>query len=411
VRKVIVFLTDGTPDPDPKKAGDKIYMNKYMDSLWETVSGLALSKYPVYTVGFSEDIDPLTLQKISTETRGEYRNINSSAELASSFFQILCNLKNRNNFLDRKWNIVKEKNYVFELDKFTSQVTLVFTYSDENPIDINLVPPKEKNVDSKLLMNKTKKYTIITLNQNKEELAGKWTVNLKGNGSVKAFGAKDLFIKTWLQKPVSNSIHPLNDPIDIEAAVTGSQKDNLYVEAQIKKNGINEVFPVVLKYNNEIYHGVYDNTDQPGTYDIEIKVYQGKKLITSNTSKVFVKVLPTLETDFYKENRSYLLGKSTIITSWLSMNGNVIKPTGDLEIDHYQILINYENGKEGILPVMITEILKMGIYCQRMESLAVSLSFPILGRPRQHYWQKVFIRAKVFCWKSLWVPIRFILRE
>jgi hypothetical protein len=255
-------------------------------------------------------------------------------------------LKNRNTILNKELNVKNETNLTFEFDKYTSQVTLVFTYSEKNPVSVSLTPPGGKTDSSKISVDKTSKYAIFTLNQINEELAGKWFVNIKGNGAVKAFGAKDLFIKTWIRKPVPDSIQSLNVPINIEAVITGEQKDKLYVEAQIKKNGVYEAFPVILKNNNGIYQGVYDKPGQTGTYDIEIRVFQGDQPVTGASSRVYVKAIPSVETDFYNNEKSFLTGKEIIVTSWLNLNDNLLKPNADLVIKSYQIKFNYIDGKE-----------------------------------------------------------------
>lgn len=345
IRKVILFITDGKPDPDPARSKDSKFMSDYMNTLWKTVSDISIQKYPVYSVAFGDDINPQLLQKISAETGGEYLGINDSAELASSFFTILSNLKNRNVFLNTEYKVTNEQKIGFDFDKYTSQVTFVFIYPDNNPIDISLIQKDEKSEKGATTVNKTNRYTTVTMNQSKIGHGGSWEIKAAGNGVMKAFGAKDLYVKTWIKSPASNSVHSVNTPIVIEAFVTGGKTDQLHVEAQINKNGIDEAFPIVLKSDNGVFKGVYKETDQAGNYNIDINVYQSGKLVTNSNLKVFVKVIPSLETDFQTGNHSFVTGHESAVTSWLNIKNNKLIPSNDLSIEYYKIMINYEDGK------------------------------------------------------------------
>lgn len=89
VRKVIIFLTDGEPEPDKIIGDQKIHMEKYMKSLWETVSELSKKNYPVYSIGFSDGIDVKILEKIAEETTGDVRIFKDAADLDENLIQIL----------------------------------------------------------------------------------------------------------------------------------------------------------------------------------------------------------------------------------------------------------------------------------------------------------------------------------
>jgi Mg-chelatase subunit ChlD len=93
VRKVILFLTDGEPDPDSTKKNNPKFMNQYMESLWKAVSKLALNKYEVYSVGFSKGVDPAILERISSSTGGTFKIYEDSSKLALSFSEISREVK------------------------------------------------------------------------------------------------------------------------------------------------------------------------------------------------------------------------------------------------------------------------------------------------------------------------------
>lgn len=89
-RKIIIFLTDGEPDPDPINiSNNPEQMANYMNGLWTTVSTIASNKYPVYSIGFSDGIDVEVLNRIATETGGDVRIYKDAGELDANLVQLL----------------------------------------------------------------------------------------------------------------------------------------------------------------------------------------------------------------------------------------------------------------------------------------------------------------------------------
>ncbi|MCR3956869.1 MAG: VWA domain-containing protein [Gudongella sp.] len=89
-RKLIIFLTDGRPDPDPVNVppGSQ-QMESYMDTLWTRTASIGEKSYPVYSIGFSEGIDVEVLNRIAEETGGDVRIYRDAAELDQNLIQIL----------------------------------------------------------------------------------------------------------------------------------------------------------------------------------------------------------------------------------------------------------------------------------------------------------------------------------
>ena len=89
-RKLVIFLTDGKPDPDPVNiTPNPEAMALYMDGVWETVGELAAKGYPVYSIGFSDDIDVDVLNRIASETGGDVRIYRDANELNENLIQVL----------------------------------------------------------------------------------------------------------------------------------------------------------------------------------------------------------------------------------------------------------------------------------------------------------------------------------
>lgn len=206
LRKVIIFLTDGKPDPDSAKSKDVTFMNSYMDSLWKAVSNLALNKYSVYSVGFSREIDPGILEKISGSTQGTVKISEDSSELVLNFFNILVSLKNSTDFLNKTLELKGSSSLEFDMDAYTSQTVMVFTNTEGANLNVTLTPPEGKSVKDEVVVNKSDRYSIVIINQKDKELAGKWKVNLNGSGRINAFGSKDLFIRPFTTSTESGSL-------------------------------------------------------------------------------------------------------------------------------------------------------------------------------------------------------------
>jgi len=343
VRKVILFLTDGEPDPGNIKKNNTAAMNEYMDSLWKAVSNLALNKYAVYSVGFSKGIKSSVLEKISSNTQGTLKITDDSSELALSLFDILGTLKNSKGFLNKNLELKGSSSLEFDLDEYTSQATMVFTNLDGTPFDVSLSAPDGKSVKNVVTVNKSDKYNIVTLNQKNEKLTGKWKVELKGNGRIQAFGNKDLFVKPWLVSPEFGSLHPLNEPLDISVNVTGEVKDNISIEATVTKEGVQDKIPVKLENIDGVFKGTYKKVDKVGKYEIETRLMLNGEVITKSNTSFFVRELPSITTDFLQKDKAYRLGENLVIKSSLAMPGNKDFKSSEVKIDNYNLILNYTN--------------------------------------------------------------------
>ncbi|HEX5351311.1 MAG TPA: vWA domain-containing protein, partial [Trichococcus sp.] len=203
VKKVIIFLTDGVPEPDYALREDAAFMSAYMESLWQTTAQIGLKNYAVYALGFGS-ADPSALQRIASDTRGEAKFLGNSSEIAVNFFEILRTLKNRQGFWNEMVNVANETVLPFQVDGYDSQVTMVLTY-DTVGMEAWVRSVNDMDSTGKVNIQKNENYTIITLNQSEKELAGDWELVLNGNGNAQLFGDKDLSLKSWLLEPKANT--------------------------------------------------------------------------------------------------------------------------------------------------------------------------------------------------------------
>lgn len=349
VKKVIVFLTDGNPDPNPSRIAEAGFMENYMSGFWDTIKIIGSKGYPVYSVGFGA-LDMAVMDRIALETQGESKVLENSGEIAIEFFNILSQLKNRVSFIQESATLAGDKLVKFDINQYTSQTTLTIA-NTSGDLNIELVPPMNVVPGEAAKIEKSTNYTLITLNQNDKKLAGEWNLKLAGTTDINILGANDLFVKVWATKPVANSQHPINDPIIVNAELTGEFSEDVVVEGILKINGVQALNPIYLKKDGNIFIGQFDNTQTQGRYDIELRVKDGDSIISSTSTYVHVKVLPTLTTDLTQVENGFILGEKKSLTSSLELGTNKLTASQDLSIEYYNLNVKYQNIDTVVYPL------------------------------------------------------------
>ena len=106
--KIIIFLTDGEPYPGPRYLRDND-MDSYMNELWQVVSDIGDNDYPVYSIGFTDEIDIDVLNRMANETDGDVRIYEDANDLDENLVSLL---------LSRE-EIVEE---LLEIERVSSQI-------------------------------------------------------------------------------------------------------------------------------------------------------------------------------------------------------------------------------------------------------------------------------------------------
>ena len=144
-RPVVVFLTDGDPNPYSGSRNNPVFMEGYLKELWDLMDRYAEERYPIYSVGFSDEIQPGILEKISTNTRGGYHILRDSTELLVTFFRVLGDLKNRQALMEETVPAGEGMEFSFVMDPYTRQVNLILAGKD---IDFSLKAPDGTGADA-----------------------------------------------------------------------------------------------------------------------------------------------------------------------------------------------------------------------------------------------------------------------
>lgn len=349
VQKVIIFLTDGVPEPDYGKREDAAFMSAYMDTLWQTTAQIGLKNYPIYALGFGT-ADQTVLQRIASDTGGEAKFIGSPSEIAVNYFDVLRTLKNRQAFLNEIFDVAEGNSIPFQIDKYTSQVTLVVK-NDTPGAEIVVRSKIVEDFSDEVVIQKNENYTVITMNQEKDELAGEWELLVTGTGAIQVFGDKDLFLNARLMEPTANTQHPVNEPLEIAAAINGDLSEQMTVEALISKNGTPDAKPLILEKKGDLYYVSYTEVNQIGTYKIDIGIKDQNVLVTNATADIVVQELPVLKTDFYNAGNIYKVTESQKVTGYLEMRGNRVTGSQDVSINNFTLVQNYSDGRQEFYPL------------------------------------------------------------
>lgn len=350
VKKVIIFLTDGVPEPDYALREDAAFMSAYMESLWQTTAQIGLKNYAVYALGFGS-ADPSALQRIASDTRGEAKFLGNSSEIAVNFFEILRTLKNRQGFWNEMVNVANETVLPFQVDGYDSQVTMVLTY-DTVGMDAWVRSVNDMDSTGKVNIQKNENYTIITLNQSEKELAGDWELVLNGNGNAQLFGDKDLSLKSWLLEPKANTQQPLGESLRLSVSVTGAVSDTMSVAVLVSKNGNAESETVLLEQAGSGYEGIYDNVDETGNYLLETQIREGDSVIASNTTAISVLQLPSLASDAALDKGTFKLSETQFVTGYLELGDGPLANVPDLIISSFSLITTGADGQQEIHPLL-----------------------------------------------------------
>lgn len=323
VRKVIVFLTDGQPDPNRYRVNDPGFLDGYMDSLWDTVKLLSTNKYPVYSIGFSNDIRVDVLERIAYDTGGDFIILPDANSLASSFFQLLSVLKNRKELTNKSQVLNGVAEFEIYIDEFTSQSNIVIIGDRNGSYQYELLSPTGEFVNVSDGEQSFSNYTIITLNKTKNGLTGNWKLRVDGIGNLEVLGCMDLLVKPWIVSPSPSNQYSTDHSIPLEVQVTGGI-NNLTVNAYLKDDSGTILEKVKLLGENGSYSGTFVGTENPGIYTVEVEVIKEEKVIATSLEQIHIRTLPTLVHDFKRNQEGYRVGEKTIITSSLTILGGFV---------------------------------------------------------------------------------------
>lgn len=354
LRKVIVILTDGEPSPGKEHAADAVFMADYMARIWQSVAGLSAADCPIYAIGFSEGVDPAVLDRMASETRGSVETISEPASLAEELFRLLGQLKQRTTVADEVIELAGQATRPLAIDPYATHMTLVFTNSSGQPLAIDLLSGATTLPAAALTRQDADNYCIVSIDPAAVDLAGNCQVRLTGQGTVRMFGDKDSTIKAWLDEPAVNSQLPADEPLNLAVQVTGTTRSDLTVEATLADSKQHTVQTLLLPRQADVdgepvrFTGQMTAIAQTGTYSLTIRSMLAGQEITRSASKIYVRSLPAIRTDFPTGNQAVQTGEGSTFTAELWIAGNRLPASKDLTVDQFQLQFVYSDGTRQI---------------------------------------------------------------
>jgi hypothetical protein len=338
---VILLLTDGEPDPFPGSLDDADFMRAYMESLWEQVDLLAQDGILVYTVGFSDEIDPEVIRRIATDTRGKYFILREPGELLLTFYRALESLKDRRSFLEETVDLGSGGSHTFSfaVEEYTRQVNLVFVssiLSEEADMTVSVKPPRgaPENI-GELSVGARDNYVTVILSRPQEQHYGLWEVELSGSGEILALGNADLYLEALLMEPDPSASHPLDEPMDIRVEVITRERytDEIFqIDMEVTGPGDPGPIAVPMSRDGNSFRGIYEYVDRPGEYELSWQVLLDGEAFLSNSALISVRRLPAITTDFWVDREGFRLGDQIVVSASLTTSGERMqegaKPAG-----------------------------------------------------------------------------------
>lgn len=358
LNKVIIFLTDGDPDPNAAQRDEPGFMEGYMESFWNKIKEIGLAGYTVHTVGLGT-LNSEVMDRLALETTGTSNVYNESSDVAVAFFNIINQLKNRSEFMNLSEEVAGEKVMDFTMDEFVSQETFVIRHPGA-PLTVDFIPPEGKDPEESLKLVRNENYTLATINQEAQETTGAWQMKLTGTASVEIMAAKDLFVKIWMNSPINNSLQPIGEPLEVRAYLTGTSSEDLRVEGSVNINGEPALEKITFTKEGDEYVGVFSDTETRGTYDISLEVFSDEEVIAATSASVSVKLLPAIRTDLALPETGYVVGEERIVTSTLTLASTNLKVSDELTLDYYELVKRNENKEEVVVPLTDDGVFETG---------------------------------------------------
>lgn len=279
---VIIFLTDGEPEP----------LSPTPDYETETIDLAKSLGMPVLSIALTPNADTPFLTRLAAETEGQVHPANSALDLLDVFLGILGSLKHR--IILGEGQNQAPTTETFNMDPgllpYVSQAS--FVISKDNGVAAALSDPTGQVIapdDARLTFLKENGpgFSILTI----ENLsAGEWTVHLDGAGRAQVRVILHASLRGEILSP--GNFNEAGAPLLITAAVVEEQNEGslkrVIGEAQFNAtislpDGTQESLDRFyddgthgdMRAGDGVHSRLYLNTAQPGTYQVLLQGYKG----------------------------------------------------------------------------------------------------------------------------------------
>jgi hypothetical protein len=281
-QSVIVFLTDGQPEPAE-------YYASYEQDTIDLITSLNM---PVISVALTNGASMQFLTKISSQTDGQLYSARTHLDLIDVYLDILGQWKDRTVVGEGVITGPTSETVSFDpgLNPYLSEISFVVTKNER--LDVSLINPEGKvvkpgNPSVSFYQDEDPDFTVITIN---EEFIGEWQVELAGEGQAQLRVIISSRLKADLLS--DNNFAEAGQPLLIEAQILEFDDDGtshrvigdgrfsaVVTSPDGSQESIDQLFDDGTHgdavVDDGLFSRIYQNTSVPGTYSIELNGNKG----------------------------------------------------------------------------------------------------------------------------------------
>ena len=350
---VIFMLTDGEPDPFPGALADQEFMAGYMEELWEQIDELAEEGLMVYSVAFSDEIDPEVMHKFASVTGGKTYLLEDPGNLLVTFHEALEILKDRRGFLDQTVDLEEEGRHTFNfaIDQSVRQSNLVLVgpAEAEEEMKVRVEAPGDEGAEEieELILGGRDNYKLLILSRPRQEHFGEWAVEVEGSGKVRALGNADLYLEALLMDPDPEAHYPVDEPLEIRVEVITREKyedDDFQLEMAVTGPNDVQAVPVTMTRDGKSFRGVFEEANRIGEYELQWNLLLDGSELAGDSAMITVRDLPGINADFWSGEEGFRLGEEIIVTATLESGGTRMQEGPHLQVGQFDFDLEYRDG-------------------------------------------------------------------
>lgn len=354
-KPIIVVLTDGEPLPGGLDFDNAEVKNNYIAQLMTEVDALAQSGTPIYSVGFSTDVDRAVLDDMAVRTKGEVNLLDSPVDLELALFQDIRTIKNRTLVLEEKRTLraTDEPQTVrLDMDPFTRQIKLLLTHPGVQNFTLETQAPDGVDGASNSYLIRQDEYSLFVIEPKAGSAAGTWRVRLSGEGNISLFADKDLHTKPFILSPAAHTLQPSGESMEVvlelrnEEGKLALDPANYLMEAILElPDGITQ--PITLQEDAGSYRAVVETLTTLGEYKLVAKLSTKGQLIAQSEAIFQVRDLPTVTLDLKTDGQVYKLNSDPLVSARLLRADVAMQPGPELELSRFELVLIHEDAGIG----------------------------------------------------------------
>lgn len=333
-KRVIIFLTDGYPEPQMQAGQTEYDETAYRKALQDQVGATAEAEIPIYTVGFGKS-DEALLQEIAAATKAEAFLLSNPSEIAASFFRILTDTKRRTVTETGAAEANGETTLTFPVPAYTSQLTALIL-SDGSSLEAKL---SGNDSGEGVFLDVNPGYALLTVSQPEAAEGRELKLTVKTNGQLQVAAARDMLFQPVILSPEEKTEYSLWEPLEIKVGFNVPLPENMRAEVKMFKNGIPDLNSYRLQPDGDIYTYLYEAVDKQGDYEVIVTVLDENGEVASLSNRFEVKDIPAVKTDVDWEGKVFKKGEQIILSSFLEKQNLRMVQNQELKLDSFELVL------------------------------------------------------------------------